>query len=80
MESAGLCRRSQHRRQQRSTGSLSRRHDSLFHVSNRTGGFGLGDIYSSVRVSVNRSSPADFDGDGRTDTSAFSVRQTELGM
>ncbi len=43
----------------------------LYFVSNRTGGFGLGDIYSATRVSVNRASTADFDGDGRTDISVF---------
>jgi Tol biopolymer transport system component len=43
----------------------------LYHVSNRTGGSGLGDIYSAVRVSVNRTPTADFDGDGRTDLSVF---------
>ena len=31
----------------------------------------MGDIYSAVRVSVNRSSTADFDGDGRSDISVF---------
>jgi len=51
--------------------ALSADGTTLYHVSNRTGGFGLGDIYSSVRVSVNRSAPADFDGDGRTDISVF---------
>jgi hypothetical protein len=43
----------------------------LYFVSNRTGTLGLGDLYSAVRVSVNRSSTADFDGDGRTDISVF---------
>ncbi len=51
--------------------ALSADGTTLYHVSNRTGGFGLGDIYSSVRIAVNRSSPADFDGDGRTDISVF---------
>lgn len=51
--------------------SLSPDGTVLYFVSNRTGGFGLGDIYSAVRVSVNRSSTADFDGDGRTDFSVF---------
>ncbi len=43
----------------------------VFHVSNRAGGSGLGDIYSATRVSVNRSPTADFDGDGRTDLTVF---------
>jgi len=43
----------------------------LYFTSNRPGGFGNSDLYSAVRVSVNRSSPADFDGDGRTDLSVF---------
>jgi len=43
----------------------------LYYVSNRPGGSGLGDMYSATRVAVNRSSPADFDGDGRTDISVF---------
>ncbi len=43
----------------------------LYFASGRPGNFGDGDIYSAVRVSVNRSSPADFDGDGRTDISIF---------
>lgn len=44
---------------------------SIFTVSNRTGGFGLGDLYVSVRVSVNRTPTGDFDGDGRTDLSVY---------
>ncbi len=43
----------------------------LYFTSNRPGGFGNSDLYSAVRVSVNRSSPADFDGDGRSDLSVF---------
>lgn len=44
----------------------------IYWVSNRPGGSGgLGDLYSATRVSVNRSSSADFDGDGRTDLSVF---------
>jgi len=43
----------------------------LYFASNRTGGIGSVDVYSAVRVSVNRSSTADFDGDGRTDISVF---------
>jgi hypothetical protein len=46
----------------------------LYFVSNRPGGIGpttTGDLYSVTRVSVNRSSTADFDGDGRTDISVF---------
>jgi len=43
----------------------------LYWVSNRPGGFGLGDVYSATRVAVNRASTADFDGDGRTDLSVF---------
>ncbi|MGH9949158.1 MAG: FG-GAP-like repeat-containing protein [Pyrinomonadaceae bacterium] len=43
----------------------------IYLASNRTGTFGMGDLYSSTRVSVNRSAPADFDGDGRTDISVF---------
>ena len=50
---------------------LSPDNSVLFFVSNRTGTLGSGDLYSSVRVSVNRSSTADFDGDGRTDVSVF---------
>lgn len=44
---------------------------TVFTVSNRTGGFGLGDIYMSVRVSINRTPTGDFDGDGRTDLSVY---------
>jgi len=51
--------------------SLSPDGSILYFTSNRTGGFGLEDLYSAVRVSVNRSSTADFDGDGRTDLSVF---------
>jgi hypothetical protein len=43
----------------------------LYFASNRPGGFGTADLYSATRVSVNRSSTADFDGDGRTDLSVF---------
>jgi len=43
----------------------------LYCVSNRPGGIGGGDLYSVVRFSVNRSSTADFDGDGCTDISVF---------
>ncbi len=43
----------------------------LYFQSNRAGGFGSSDLYSAVRVSINRSSTADFDGDGRTDVSVF---------
>ncbi len=43
----------------------------LYFQSNRAGGFGGLDLYSTTRVSVNRSSTADFDGDGRTDLSVF---------
>ncbi len=46
----------------------------LYFVSNRPGGIGpttTGDLYSVTRVSVNRSSIADFDGDGRADLSVF---------
>lgn len=43
----------------------------LYFISTRIGGFGTNDIYSTTRVSVNRSSTADFDGDGRTDLSVF---------
>ncbi|MDQ3041512.1 MAG: VCBS repeat-containing protein, partial [Acidobacteriota bacterium] len=43
----------------------------LYFQSNRAGGFGGTDLYSTVRVSVNRSSTADFDGDGRSDISVF---------
>ena len=43
----------------------------LYFTSNRPGGSGLGDLYSATRVAVNRSSTADFDGDGRTDISVF---------
>ena len=51
--------------------SLSPDGTILYFASNRPGGSGLGDLYSAVRVSVNRSSTADFDGDGRTDISVF---------
>jgi hypothetical protein len=43
----------------------------LYFISTRAGGFGTNDIYSAVRVSVNRSATADFDGDGRSDVSVF---------
>ena len=43
----------------------------LYFDSDRNGGIGGADLYAAVRVSVNRSSPADFDGDGRTDLSVF---------
>ncbi len=43
----------------------------LYFSSDRNGGIGGRDLYTAVRVSVNRSSPADFDGDGRTDISVF---------
>ena len=43
----------------------------LYFTSARPGGIGSSDLYSAVRVSVNRSSPADFDGDGRSDISVF---------
>ncbi len=43
----------------------------LYLASNRTGTFGNGDLYSAVRVSVNRAATADFDGDGRSDISVF---------
>ncbi len=43
----------------------------LYFASNRTGGFDGNDLYSATRVAVNRSSTADFDGDGRTDLSVF---------
>ena len=51
--------------------SLSPDGSILYFTSNRPGGSGLADLYSAVRVSVNRSSTADFDGDGRTDLSVF---------
>ena len=44
---------------------------TLYFTSNRPGGFGSADLYSAVRVNVNRSSTADFDGDGRSDLSVF---------
>ncbi len=43
----------------------------LYFISTRTGGFGTNDIYSAVRVSVNRTSMVDFNGDGRADISFF---------
>ena len=43
----------------------------LYFDSTRAGGSGGFDLYSTTRVSVNRSSTADFDGDGRTDLSVF---------
>jgi hypothetical protein len=51
--------------------SLSPDGSVLYFQSNRPGGFGGNDLYSVTRVSVNRSSTADFDGDGRTDLSIF---------
>ncbi len=56
-----------------SDGQPALSHDGtvLYFASGRPGGSGDGDIYSAVRVSVNRSSTADFDGDGRTDVSVF---------
>jgi hypothetical protein len=51
--------------------SLSADGTILYFTSNRPGGIGSGDIYSTFRVSVNRSPTADFDGDGRTDLSVF---------
>lgn len=44
----------------------------LYFSSSRPGGLSTHpDLYSAVRVSVNRTSPADFDGDGRSDISVF---------
>ncbi len=44
----------------------------LYFSSSRPGGLSTHpDLYSAVRISVNRSAPADFDGDGRTDLSVF---------
>jgi len=43
----------------------------LYTVSNRPGGSGSGDIYVSTRVSVNRTTTGDFDGDGRTDLTVY---------
>jgi Tol biopolymer transport system component len=43
----------------------------LYFNSVRPGGSGIADLYTAVRTSVNRSSSADFDGDGRTDYSVF---------
>jgi len=43
----------------------------LYFSSDRNGGIGGRDLYTAVRVSVNRSSTADFDGDGRSDLSVF---------
>ncbi len=43
----------------------------IFMSSNRTGTIGNGDLYSAIRVSVNRTSTGDFDGDGRTDLTVF---------
>ena len=51
--------------------ALSSNGTVLYFASGRPGGSGDGDIYSATRVSVNRSSTADFDGDGRTDISVF---------
>lgn len=48
--------------------SLSSDGSVLYFSSSRDGS---PDIYAAVRVSVNRSSTADFDGDGRTDISVF---------
>jgi hypothetical protein len=51
--------------------SLSPNGTLLYFASDRPGGTGGGDLYSAVRVSVNRTSTADFDGDGRADLSIF---------
>lgn len=51
--------------------SLSADGTVIYFVSDRPGGSGTGDIYTATRVSVNRSSPADFDGDGRSDVSVY---------
>jgi hypothetical protein len=53
------------------TPSLSPDGSILYFASTRDGGSGGLDIYTATRVSVNRSSTADFDGDGRTDLSVF---------
>lgn len=50
---------------------LSHDNTMLYFVSNSPGGIGGPDLYTAVRVSVNRSSTADFDGDGRSDISVF---------
>jgi hypothetical protein len=51
--------------------SLSPDGTVLYLASDRPGTAGSGDIYAAVRVSVNRTATADFDGDGRTDLSVF---------
>ncbi|MDQ3042063.1 MAG: FG-GAP-like repeat-containing protein [Acidobacteriota bacterium] len=51
--------------------SLSPDGTVLYFTSTRPGGIGAADLYSATRVAVNRSSTADFDGDGRTDLSVF---------
>lgn len=51
--------------------SLSSEGTVLYFASDRPGTAGPGDIYLSVRVSVNRTSTGDFDGDGRTDFAVF---------
>lgn len=43
----------------------------MLFTSNRPGGTGGGDLYSSFRSSINRNATADFDGDGRADLSVF---------
>ncbi|MCY7345141.1 MAG: hypothetical protein LH614_02890 [Pyrinomonadaceae bacterium] len=43
----------------------------LYFDSTRAGGSGGFDLYSTTRVSVNRSSTTDFDGDGRTDIAVY---------
>ena len=50
---------------------LSPDNSVLYFVSNSPGGIGGPDLYTAVRVNVNRTSPADFDGDGRSDISVF---------
>jgi hypothetical protein len=54
-----------------SSPALSSDDTVLYTASNRTGTIGSGDIYSASRVSVNRESTSDFDGDGRADVSVF---------
>ncbi|MDQ3749985.1 MAG: FG-GAP-like repeat-containing protein [Acidobacteriota bacterium] len=51
--------------------TLSADGTTMYFSSNRAGGVGDMDLYSTARVSVNRSATADFDGDGRSDISVF---------
>ncbi len=51
--------------------NLSADGTTLYFLSDRPGELGNGDLHSAVRISVNRTATADFDGDGRSDFSVF---------